>query len=291
MIIIPTYESDKYNKHYSVFEFIAKLYNKENETVEKELEFIDSNIFFFAQKLIDCSFINSFDSDIIELVKFTLENNKLPKSIIKLGYRNGKLAFYYSNDDLILFIKMLYASSTKRESFYEFLKVRDVLNILYNLYSSNIFFYNTEFLDIEGLSLKKQNVIKILEILGLLDEEYKAEYCLLSGCAMLLYELRESVGDVDLCVTQKAFKMLDSKFPLCHCGGNKYSLGNLVEIFVKDREEFICKEKKGFLVEDLRNILVAKIRRKDRVMGTKKEKKDKVDIYTLRKYIEYHKNY
>lgn len=286
-------ESSTLNKHYTVFEFIEKVENNINvydETKSKQ-DKIDSEMFQFAKKLIDNSFINGFDYNVIRSVELTLKYNKLSINMLKCKFENGKATYYYLNDSIIYFIKMLYAVSTKRNTFYEFLKVPDVYDTLKNLYYSDIFFYETKYLNIEGLSLKTENVIEILEFLGLMDSEYRQEFYLLSGCSLLIYELREEVSDIDLCVSKKAFKMLNSKFSLQYCGRNKYRIGNLIEIFVSNKEDFKCKFKNGFLVENLSVILDFKLRRKGCLLGTKKGRKNMSDIYIISNYLTYHEDY
>lgn len=290
--MLATVENKSFNKHYTVIEFIEKIESdvKVEDEIKAKKECIDSEI-WFAKKLIDNSLINAFDYNVINSVNLTLKYNKLSIDMLKVKIENDKLVYYYSNKAVIYFIKMLYAASTKRETFYEFLNVPDVSNVLKNLYHSDIFFYDTNYLNLEGLSLKLQNVIEILKSIGLMEAEFRQEYYLLSGCSLLMYELRETTSDIDLCVSKKVFEMLNSKFSLQYCGKNKYRIGNLIEFFVNDKEDFKCKLKNGFLVEDLKVILEFKQIRKERLLENKKLRKDMTDIYMIDKYLAYHQNY
>ena len=64
------------------------------------------------------------------------------------------------------------------------------------------------------------------ELLNLLNslELPKTEYYILSSGSMLLYGLREIVGDLDLCVSIELFEPLKKKYNLKECDKNEVTI-------------------------------------------------------------------
>ena len=58
--------------------------------------------------------------------------------------------------------------------------------------------------------MNKEELLNLLDTLGL----PKTEYYILSSGSMLLYGLREIVGDLDLCVSNELFEPLKKKYNL-----------------------------------------------------------------------------
>lgn len=85
--------------------------------------------------------------------------------------------------------------------------------------------------------MDKQTFIEKLNSLNLPVGEY---YILSSGC-LLLYGLREKVGDIDLCVSQELFEIvLKNKYHLDKNNRNEYGFYKLcddVEIVVNDKND------------------------------------------------------
>ena len=98
------------------------------------------------------------------------------------------------------------------------------------------------------------------ELLNLLNslELPKTEYYILSNGSMLLYGLREIVGDLDLCVSNELFEPLKKKYNLKECDKNEcgfYHISNEVEIVPNSKENFKMEYKDGYPVESLKTIL------------------------------------
>jgi len=121
------------------------------------------------------------------------------------------------------------------------------------------------------------------ELLNLLNslELPKTEYYILSSGSMLLYGLREIVGDLDLCVSNELFEQLKKKYNLKECDKNEcgfYHISNEVEIVPNSKENFKMEYKDGYPVESLKTILAFKEKRN--------APKDQKDIKNIKKYLK-----
>ena len=120
------------------------------------------------------------------------------------------------------------------------------------------------------------------ELLNLLNtlELPKTEYYILSSGSLLLYELREMAGDLDLCVSNELFKQLRKKYNLKESDKNEYGFYHIskeIEIVPNSKENFKMEYKDGYPVESLETILVFKEKRN--------ASKDKKDIENIKRYL------
>ena len=121
------------------------------------------------------------------------------------------------------------------------------------------------------------------ELLNLLNslELPKTEYYILSNGSMLLYGLREIIGDLDLCVSNELFEQLKKKYNLKESDKNEcgfYHISNEVEIVPNSKENFKMEYKDGYPVESLKTILAFKEKRN--------APKDQKDIRNIKKYLK-----
>lgn len=125
--------------------------------------------------------------------------------------------------------------------------------------------------------MNKEQLLKLVDSLDLPKEEY---YILSSGC-LLLYGLRKTAKDLDLCVSTELFKKMIEKFNIDLSSKSEYGfyqLNNQVEIVVNDKKEFKRKFKDGYPVEPLESILQFKIKRN--------ALKDQEDIINIQNYLK-----
>lgn len=284
--------------HKTVYEYLQlKVKMKNNFNIKKKkkkgiVEYpINHKLEKFIQRIVSVESIKTYGFFNYQFLYEILENQSLPLEYKTLNCRieDGKMVFYYTNEQILNFVKLLKAAYLNSRIFREFIVIPDVYYMLINLYDNNIFFH--DFINVEGLSLKCKDVINILDILGLKSPEYLDDYYLLSGCSLMMYGLREEVGDIDLVVNKKAFDMLNKKFNVEHIKENKYRIGNIIEIFLKEESKFECKRCGELLVEDLGVILNHKKKRVGFCSDMAKVRKDTADIENIRQYLKVHRNY
>ena len=104
------------------------------------------------------------------------------------------------------------------------------------------------------------------------------EYYILGEGAMLLYGVRYDTSNVEICVSKELFYKLLSNGIIDETSKNKlgfYKLKSNPEVMVipKDKQEFKCIRVGEFLIEDIREILMYKKRKRDT-----KSKRDVRDI-------------
>ena len=105
--------------------------------------------------------------------------------------------------------------------------------------------------------MNKQEFISLVNSLELPKDEY---YILSSG-SLAMYNLRDNVGDLDLCVSKELFEQFKSKFGIKESDRNEcgfYKVNDLIECVVEDKEEFVRDFREGFPVEKLENVLTFK---------------------------------
>ena len=107
--------------------------------------------------------------------------------------------------------------------------------------------------------MNKEELIELIEKLELPKDEY---YILSSGC-LALYDLRDKVGDLDLCISNE-------------CGF--YKLNELVEFVVNDKKNFVRDFRMGYPVEKLEKVLEFKKRMN--------RPKDLKDINSIKKFLD-----
>lgn len=124
--------------------------------------------------------------------------------------------------------------------------------------------------------MNKQELIDLIEKLELPKDEY---YILSSG-SLALYNLREEVGDLDLCISKELFEDLKKKFGITEADKNKcgfYKVNDLVECVVDDKKDFTRDFREGYPVEKLESVLNFK-------KGLMRQK-DLKDIENIEKYL------
>ena len=127
--------------------------------------------------------------------------------------------------------------------------------------------------------MNKEQLIEKLKELNFPVGDY---YLLSSGCLML-YGLRNKIGDIDICVSKNLFNQIKDKFNLTidkknECGF--YKINDYLEIVVNKNKEMIYDIKDGIPVEKLTTILNFKLKRN--------LEKDKEDIINIQNYLKNH---
>ena len=127
--------------------------------------------------------------------------------------------------------------------------------------------------------MNKEQLIEKIKELNFPVGDY---YLLSSGCLML-YGLRNKIGDIDICVSEKLFNQVKDKFNLTidkknECGF--YKINDYLEIVVNKNKEMTYDIKDGIPVEKLTTILNFKLKRN--------LEKDKEDIINIQNYLKNH---
>ena len=129
--------------------------------------------------------------------------------------------------------------------------------------------------------MNKEQLIEKLQELNFPVGDY---YLLSSGCLML-YGLRDKIGDIDLCVSDKLFEQIKDKFNLTEEKKNEcgfYKINDYLEIVVNKKEEMQYDMKDGIPVEKLTTILNFKLKRN--------AEKDQKDIVNIQNYLRENEN-
>lgn len=124
--------------------------------------------------------------------------------------------------------------------------------------------------------MNREELLKLVDSLNLKKGDY---YILSSGC-MLLYGLRERVNDLDICVSEDAFKILKDKYVLTDRDKNScgfYKISDYIECIVNKKIDMIYDYKDGYPVERLKTILAFKEKRN--------LPKDYNDIIAIKNYL------
>lgn len=124
--------------------------------------------------------------------------------------------------------------------------------------------------------MKKEELIKILDELNFPLGEY---YLLSSGCLML-YGMRDEIGDIDLCVSEELFDQIKDVYGLTDDRKNEcgfYKVNDFLEVVVNSKEDMDYDIKDGYPVEKLETILNFKLKRN--------KEKDQKDIVNIKAYI------
>ena len=125
--------------------------------------------------------------------------------------------------------------------------------------------------------MNKEELIELIEKLELPKDEY---YILSSGC-LALYDLRDKVGDLDLCISNELFKIFKNKYGIKEEDKNEcgfYKLNELVEFVVNDKKNFVRDFRMGYPVEKLEKVLEFKKRMN--------RPKDLKDINSIKKFLD-----
>lgn len=129
--------------------------------------------------------------------------------------------------------------------------------------------------------MNKKTLIKILKELNLKEGEY---YILSSG-SMMMHGLRDSIEDIDLCVSEELFLDLKRKYNIDLNSKNDcgfYKVNEYLEVVPNKKEDMKYDVKDGIYTERLTTILDFKVKRN--------APKDKEDIIKIKNYLKSLKN-
>ena len=129
--------------------------------------------------------------------------------------------------------------------------------------------------------MNKEELLKLLKTLNLPE----GDYYILGGSSLVIYGLKATTGDLDLCVSYELFQTLIETYNIDlskvnHCGF--YPLNNLIEVVPNKKQELTYKIVDGLPVEDLNTILEFKKQRN--------AEKDRDIIPKIEEYLKSHPN-
>ena len=127
--------------------------------------------------------------------------------------------------------------------------------------------------------MNKDYIEKLLKKLNIM----KDEYYIVGSSSMVIRGIRDIAGDLDLCMTEKAFEELKTRYNIEKTNkgyDNLYKLNDEIEFFVDPKEKFKMEYVHGWPLEDIHVLLDFKLKRND--------EKDQKDIIRIKKYLESH---
>lgn len=107
------------------------------------------------------------------------------------------------------------------------------------------------------------------------------EYYLLSSGCLMLYGLRDTINDIDICISDVLFNQIKNKYNLTEDKKNEsgfYKINTWLEIVVNKKEDIIYDIKDNIPVEKLTTILKFKKQRN--------KEKDLNDIKNIEEYLK-----
>lgn len=125
--------------------------------------------------------------------------------------------------------------------------------------------------------MNKEELLKLVESLNI----PKDEYYILGGGSLVMFGIKETTSDLDLCVSNELFAKLKEKYNLDEKDKNEcgfYQISDIIEIIPNPKEEFTAQEIDGYKVEELKRILEFKKKRN--------APKDKPYIEKITQYLE-----
>lgn len=129
--------------------------------------------------------------------------------------------------------------------------------------------------------MNKEELLKLVDSIEL----KKGEYYILGGGSLVLFGIKETTSDLDLCVSEEQFNILKEKYNLKEEDKNEcgfYHITDLVEIVPNKKEDFQMEEVDGYDVESIQKILEFKLKRN--------APKDQIHIEKIKKYLAESKN-
>ena len=108
--------------------------------------------------------------------------------------------------------------------------------------------------------MNKEELLKLVESLNI----PKDEYYILGGGSLVMFGIKETTSDLDLCVSNELFAKLKEKYNLDEKDKNEcgfYQISDIIEIIPNPKEEFTAQEIDGYKVEELKRILEFKKKR------------------------------
>lgn len=125
--------------------------------------------------------------------------------------------------------------------------------------------------------MNKKELLELVDSLGL----EKGEYYILGGGSLVLFGIKETTSDLDLCVSEEQFNALKERYNLKEEDKNEcgfYRITDLIEIIPNKKEDFQMDNVEGYDVEPIRKILEFKLKRN--------LPKDQVHIKKIKQYLE-----
>ena len=112
--------------------------------------------------------------------------------------------------------------------------------------------------------MNKEELIKFIESLGIDSEEF----IILSSSSLVMRDLFESAGDLDIAVTKKGLDQLKEKFNVVNTHDDWYQVNERCECVLDDDLESKREKVGNYYLQDLnyyRNFLVNSDRPKDKI--------------------------
>ena len=112
--------------------------------------------------------------------------------------------------------------------------------------------------------MSKEELIKLIESLGIDNEEFM----ILSSSSLVMRDLFESAGDLDIAVTKKGLEQLKEKFDVVNTHDDWYQVNERCECVLDDHLEDKREKVGNYYLQDLeyyRNFLVNSSRPKDKI--------------------------
>lgn len=126
--------------------------------------------------------------------------------------------------------------------------------------------------------MNKEELLKLVNNLNI----PKSEYYILGGGSLVLFGIKETTSDLDLCVSQELFEKLKDRYNLNEEKKNEcgfYKISNTIEIIPNSRAEFIMDTIDEYNVEKL-----------EKILEFKKKRNALKDKEAIKKIVEYIKN-
>lgn len=102
--------------------------------------------------------------------------------------------------------------------------------------------------------MNKDYIEKLLKELNIM----KDEYYVVGSSAMVIRGIRDVAGDLDLCMTEKAFEELKTRYNVEKTNkgyDNLYKINDEIEFFVDPKEKFKMEYAHGWPLEDIHVLL------------------------------------
>ena len=112
--------------------------------------------------------------------------------------------------------------------------------------------------------MNKEELTKLIESLGIDTEEFMV----LSSGSLVMRDLFESAGDLDIAVTKKGLEQLKEKFDVVNTHDDWYQVNDRCECVLDDNLENIREKVGNYYLQDLehyRNFLLKSERPKDKI--------------------------
>lgn len=128
--------------------------------------------------------------------------------------------------------------------------------------------------------MNKEELLKLVESLDI----PKDEYYILGGGSLVMFGIKDTTADLDLCVSEELFTRLKEAYKLEEKDKNEcgfYRISDLIEVISNPKEKFTMEKIDGYNVEELNRILAFKKKRN--------APKDQPYIEKITKYLEENK--